>query len=60
MLKPLYLREDDTLLMLDQRKLPLEEVWLEIKTVEEVSEAIKTLTVRGAPAIGIAAAYGFI
>ncbi|BAT71285.1 methylthioribose-1-phosphate isomerase [Thermosulfidibacter takaii ABI70S6] len=59
MLKPLYLREDDTLLMLDQRKLPLEEVWLEIKTVEEVSEAIKTLTVRGAPAIGIAAAYGF-
>lgn len=36
MLKPLYLREDDTLLMLDQRKLPLEEVWLEIKTVEEV------------------------
>ncbi len=59
MLKPLYLREDDTLVMLDQRKLPLEEVWLEIKNVEEVADAIRTLTVRGAPAIGIAAAYGF-
>ena len=59
MIKPVYLTEDDTIIMLDQRKLPLEEVWLRIKTPEKVAEAIKTLTVRGAPAIGIAAAYGF-
>ena len=59
MIKPVYLTEDDTIVMLDQRKLPLEEVWLKINTPEKVAEAIKTLTVRGAPAIGIAAAYGF-
>lgn len=59
MLKPVYLRDDDVLVMLDQRKLPLEEVWLEITSAEEVAEAIRTLAVRGAPAIGIAAAYGF-
>ncbi len=59
MLKPVYLRDDDTLCLLDQRRLPLEEVWLELESAEEVAEAIKTLAVRGAPAIGIAAAYGF-
>ena len=59
MLKPLYLDENDELVLLDQRKLPLEEVWLRLRTPEEVAEAIKTLAVRGAPAIGIAAAYGF-
>ncbi|MFK7847570.1 MAG: S-methyl-5-thioribose-1-phosphate isomerase [Rhodothermales bacterium] len=46
--------------MLDQTKLPLEEVWLEIKTPAAMAEAIKRLSVRGAPAIGIAASYGVV
>ncbi len=58
MLKPVYLTEDDVVVMIDQRRLPKEEVWLEFRSVSEIAEAIKTLTVRGAPAIGIAAAYG--
>jgi methylthioribose-1-phosphate isomerase len=44
--------------LLDQRKLPTETVYLDCATPAEVMEAIRTLTVRGAPAIGIAAAYG--
>ncbi len=59
MLRPVYLTDRDTVVLLDQRRLPLEEVWLEVDSVEEVAEAIRTLAVRGAPAIGIAAAYGF-
>jgi methylthioribose-1-phosphate isomerase len=47
-----------SLWMLDQTRLPLEVVELECRQVEQVEEAIKTLRVRGAPAIGIAAAYG--
>jgi methylthioribose-1-phosphate isomerase len=49
---------DHTLFILDQRKLPLEEHWIPCRTAPEVARAIKTLAVRGAPAIGIAAAYG--
>ena len=59
MLKPVYLTENDVVRILDQRKLPFEEVWLDCRTYEEIADAIKTLAVRGAPAIGIAAAYGF-
>jgi methylthioribose-1-phosphate isomerase len=44
--------------LLDQRRLPHEEVWVTLGTADEVAEAIRTLTVRGAPAIGVAAAYG--
>jgi methylthioribose-1-phosphate isomerase len=44
--------------LLDQRRLPDEEVDLVCTNVAEVAEAIRTLAVRGAPAIGIAAAYG--
>src|SRR5712672_2463083 len=44
--------------LLDQRKLPLEEVELVCETAADVAEAIRTLAVRGAPAIGVAAAYG--
>ncbi|GAB6877132.1 S-methyl-5-thioribose-1-phosphate isomerase [Thermaerobacter litoralis] len=44
--------------ILDQRRLPAEEAWLACSSVEEVARAIETLAVRGAPAIGIAAAYG--
>ncbi len=50
--------EDGTLLLLDQRALPDEERWLRCERPEQVAEAIRTLAVRGAPAIGIAAAYG--
>jgi methylthioribose-1-phosphate isomerase len=46
-----------TLVLLDQTKLPIEERYVELKTVEEVAHAIETLVVRGAPAIGLAAAY---
>ncbi len=44
--------------MLDQRLLPGEEVWHTYKTYQEVAEAISTMVVRGAPAIGVAAAIG--
>ena len=50
--------EDHALLILDQRRLPSEEVWLRCETPDQVAEAIRTLAVRGAPAIGLAAAYG--
>jgi methylthioribose-1-phosphate isomerase len=49
---------DGALWLLDQTRLPLDVVELECRRVEQVEEAIKTLRVRGAPAIGIAAAYG--
>jgi methylthioribose-1-phosphate isomerase len=50
--------EDGTLLVLDQTRLPGEEVWLRCNSPAEVAEAIRRLAVRGAPAIGVAAAYG--
>lgn len=50
--------EKDKLIVLDQTLLPLETKFIELVTVEEVWDAIKKLKVRGAPAIGIAAAYG--
>ncbi|MYA96812.1 MAG: S-methyl-5-thioribose-1-phosphate isomerase [Nitrospinae bacterium] len=49
---------DGVLVLLDQRKLPLEETYIECRTEDETAEAIKTMVVRGAPAIGIAASYG--
>ena len=51
--------EEDRVVFLDQRRLPDEEVELECRSVAEVAEAIRTLAVRGAPAIGVAAAYGY-
>jgi methylthioribose-1-phosphate isomerase len=50
--------EDDAVVLLDQRRLPDEEVELRCGSSDEVAEAIRTLAVRGAPAIGVAAAYG--
>ena len=44
--------------LIDQTRLPLEEVYVECETVDEVVRAIRTMQVRGAPAIGIAAAMG--
>jgi methylthioribose-1-phosphate isomerase len=51
--------EADRVVFLDQRRLPDREVELECRSSAEVAEAIRTLAVRGAPAIGIAAAYGY-
>lgn len=50
--------QGDRLAMLDQRRLPAEEVWLECEDAAAVADAIRAMVVRGAPAIGIAAAYG--
>src|SRR2546425_5036678 len=50
--------DDGALKLLDQTRLPAEESWLECRTVEDVADAIRRLAVRGAPAIGLAAAYG--
>ncbi|HEU0304438.1 MAG TPA: hypothetical protein VFR32_07650, partial [Gaiellaceae bacterium] len=51
--------EGGAVVLLDQRRLPEEEVELECRSAAEVAEAIRTLAIRGAPAIGIAAAYGY-
>lgn len=50
--------KDNHLFLLDQTKLPDEIVYAECKTYQDVIHAIKTLMVRGAPAIGVAAAFG--
>jgi methylthioribose-1-phosphate isomerase len=49
---------DGALLVLDQRALPAEERWIRCRSAADVAECIRTLAVRGAPAIGIAGAYG--
>ena len=46
--------------LLDQRRLPREVVLLRLQTWEEVVEAISSMAVRGAPAIGVAAAWGVL
>ena len=48
--------EEGAVVVLDQRRLPEEEVELVCRSAAEVADAIRTLAVRGAPAIGIAAA----
>ena len=50
----------DELLLLDQTLLPEREAWLHCRRPEDVAEAIRRLSVRGAPAIGVAAAYGLV
>jgi methylthioribose-1-phosphate isomerase len=49
---------DDAIVMIDQRKLPVSEVYVTCKSAQEVAKAIKTMVIRGAPAIGVAAAMG--
>jgi methylthioribose-1-phosphate isomerase len=51
--------EDDCVVLLDQRRLPLDETEVECRSAAEVADAIREMVVRGAPAIGIAAAYGY-
>jgi len=55
---PTIAREADVVVMIDQRKLPAEEIYVRCSTAAEVARAIKTMVIRGAPAIGVAAAYG--
>ena len=52
--------ENDSVVMLDQRLLPNEVVYHQLRTVDELAISIKDMWVRGAPAIGIAAAYGMV
>lgn len=59
MFRPIFW-QDDTVHLLDQTRLPWEERWLQLRSWEEVAEAIRALRVRGAPAIGIAAAYALV
>jgi methylthioribose-1-phosphate isomerase len=55
---PTIVREADAVVMIDQRKLPAEEIYVRCTTAKEVARAIKTMVIRGAPAIGVAAAMG--
>lgn len=58
-LRPIEWREQ-TLYLLDQRRLPGEEIWVACCSAEQVADAIASMIVRGAPAIGISAAYGVV
>ena len=49
--------QGDSLALLDQTKLPVEEVWEDYTDYRKVADAIRRLVVRGAPAIGVAAAF---
>src|SRR5712691_2278576 len=49
---------NDAIVMIDQRKLPASEIYVSCRTAQEVAKAIKTMVIRGAPAIGVAAAMG--
>ena len=53
-----YEEDGPKVVLLDQRRLPDEEVELECRSVDELVVAIRELAIRGAPAIGVAAAYG--
>ena len=55
---PTIAREADAVVMIDQRKLPGLEVYVRCRTAAEVARAIRTMVIRGAPAIGVAAAMG--
>src|SRR5213595_2943026 len=55
---PTIARENDSIVMIDQRKLPVIETYVRCKTAAEVARAIRTMVIRGAPAIGVAAAMG--
>jgi methylthioribose-1-phosphate isomerase len=55
---PTIARDGDAVVMIDQRKLPMQEVYVRCRTAAEVARAIKTMVIRGAPAIGVAAALG--
>jgi methylthioribose-1-phosphate isomerase len=58
-LRPLVWR-GKRLFVIDQRLLPHQERWIELKDERDVYKAIKDMVIRGAPAIGIVAAFGFL
>jgi methylthioribose-1-phosphate isomerase len=53
-------REAGVFHLIDQRKLPLEECWVQARTAADAADAIRSMVVRGAPAIGVTAAYGMV
>jgi len=55
---PTIARDHDVIVMIDQRKLPAQEIYVRCRTAVEVAKAIKTMVIRGAPAIGVAVALG--
>ncbi|HEC79536.1 MAG TPA: S-methyl-5-thioribose-1-phosphate isomerase [candidate division WOR-3 bacterium] len=55
-----YIKESNEIIILDQTKLPEQEIYIHLKTPEEVYGAIKNMQLRGAPLIGVAAAYGMV
>lgn len=55
-----FKKSKNEITILDQTKLPEQEVYVSLKTVEEVYNAIKAMQVRGAPLIGVTAAYGLV
>src|SRR6185312_532475 len=55
---PTIERQGDVIVMVDQRKLPGQELYVRCRTPQEVAKAIRTMVIRGAPAIGVAAAMG--
>ena len=60
MIKTIEWTADNRLRLLDQTKLPIEETYIDLDTLDAVIEAIQSLRVRGAPAIGVSAAYGMV
>ena len=58
-MRPLYF-ENGVLKLIDQTRLPGETIWHELTSYEQVAKAIKDMIVRGAPAIGVTAAYGVV
>jgi methylthioribose-1-phosphate isomerase len=50
--------QGDVIVMVDQRKLPAQEIYVRCRSAQEVARAIRTMVIRGAPAIGVAAAMG--
>ncbi|MBN1638812.1 MAG: S-methyl-5-thioribose-1-phosphate isomerase [Ignavibacteriales bacterium] len=52
--------KDDKLIFIDQTKLPIEEIYIQTDDYERIAEAIEKLEIRGAPAIGVVAAYGLV
>ena len=50
--------QGDVIVMVDQRKLPGQEIYVRCSSAQEVARAIRTMVIRGAPAIGVAAAFG--
>lgn len=59
-MKPAIEWKDEQVIMIDQRLLPHKESYIRCRDYTEVAEAIETMVIRGAPAIGVAAAYGMV